>query len=387
MSESYWARRYDANPKLQAQLKASQDTLRQAEAELRDFEATPQQAEVDNRFRLNTRYEGQKSSRSRNVVQDLGDNWVEQPGQVPSPGGSEVTLFNGQWLSKNQLNNEAPAVVTTDNRARPEDASQPGTAKPGQPVIVFGGGKPTGDVQAQPKAPEVAQGSTKAKLVESRQATVTADEEMVRSGRHADETVLRYRTRLEEQAANQPALADKGSAIGLRTDDVFSADLDILPFAPDSQAQAATAAAPGGVAAPTGLASLQLELPKHEEDFYQVYRFSTPRGEVEITAWAVSENLLTRLLELAAVLVAVGVLGWCVRLARAGRFAGLWGATGSTLMICVGLLALLFGVLPMAGLTALVAGIAVKIRRAAAGAPACGSAAAGQPITAEVVPR
>jgi hypothetical protein len=416
MSQFQSARSYDANPNLKAQLKASEDALRRGKAELRDFEAAPQQAEMDNRFRLNTRYEGQKSSRSRNVVQDLGGNWFGQPGQAPAPGSGEANSFNNQWLDSSQLNNNATVVVTTDGRAMPEQAGQagqPGGAKPGQPVIVFGG-KCAGELQAQPKAPEVAQGTVKAELAEAGQATVTTDEETGRSGHRADDTVLRYQNRLEQQASRHPAVATTGSAVGLSAGDAFSADLDILPFAPESQAQAATraesavdvdallaavsrrvqpggqreiavrgaTAVPAGVAAPTGLASLQLQLPEHEEDFYQVYRFSTPRGEVEITAWAVSDNLLTRLLEVAAVLVAVGVLGYLVRLARAGRFARLWGATGSTLMVCVGLLALLFGILPVAGLAALVAGIAIKVRRAAAR-----SAAAGQPIKAEVVQR
>ncbi len=169
-----------------------------------------------------------------------------------------------------------------------------------------------------------------------------------------------------------------------------AADLALASLAFSSDGRTIATAAGDGPALATGLVSLELQLPQHDDDFYQVYRFTTPGGEAQITAWAVSESLLTRLLRLAALVAAVAVLAYLVRLASAGRLAVLWGAGGSTLMICVGLLALIFGILPVAGLIALVAGIAIKVRRAMARSAAAQSAAtqpaaAAEPITAEAV--
>ncbi len=378
MTDFQASRSYDANPNLQAQLQANNDALVQAERELAQVKVAPERDEMDNRYRLNAAFEQQEGSRSKNVVQDLGGNWLEVPQQPQPPAGGPQMGFNNQWLNSNQLEN--PALF--HRIAGPKDDGRPATGKPGGPLIVTGTA-PTAQMNAQPEAPEVAQGQAKAKLLVDSSRSMTGKSEARRSDRgEVDETVLRYQNRLEQQGAGQPAITSMdGSDVavgGIDTERLFSADLDI-PFAA-GQAQAAGTAAPGGATLPTGLASLQLQLPQHDDRFYQVYRFSTPRGEVEITAWAVSESLLTRLVQLAAVLVAVAVLAVLVRLGRAGRLDWLWGTVGSWVMICLGLLALLLGILPGAGLAALVAGIAIKIRRAAARA-----APAEQAIPAEVV--
>ena len=115
-------------------------------------------------------------------------------------------------------------------------------------------------------------------------------------------------------------------------------------------------------AAPTGLASLDFQLPQRG----QLYQFITPRGEVEITAQAVSSNMMTKLQRLAIALVAILAIGFALRLARQDGVGPLGGPGAITLMICLGVLSVLTGVLPIAGLVLFLSGLVLKIRRAAA---------------------
>ncbi len=396
---------YAPNATLQAQLESNDLVLQQAQREIEQLDVAPEPLDTDNRFRLNARYEGQKASRSRNVVQDLGGNFSGVDQQAPSGERGEMVLFNGRWLYSNQLDNPAldprqaveqtgPAVVREEN--------MPVGGKPGGTAVQFKGRKSGPGVQGrQPSAPEVAQGTAKSQLVEdySRQMTESVD----RRPGYGDQrdAALRYQQKLQQRTGGEQgyqifgrATADAGDRLSVGMPSVV---LDVplaadgqtvagVAFSPDGQTIAAGAS--DGVVLPTGLASLELQLPEHDDDFYQVYRFTTPRGEVEITAWAVSENLLTRLLRLAGVVAALVVLACFVRLARAGWFAWLGGPGGSTLLICAGLLGLLLGILPAAGLVVLVAGIVIKIRRAvtrSANRAAARSVGTARPITAEVV--
>jgi len=137
-----------------------------------------------------------------------------------------------------------------------------------------------------------------------------------------------------------------------------------------------TAAAAAQVApAATGLASLDVELPMRG----QLYRFTTPGGDVEITAQAASRDTLLYLGQVAAVLAVVLVVWAMVRLARAGRLAWLASPGGSTLLIVLGILGVFVGVLPVLALAAFVAGVVLKVRRAS-------RRRTTQAVTAELVP-
>jgi hypothetical protein len=109
----------------------------------------------------------------------------------------------------------------------------------------------------------------------------------------------------------------------------------------------------------TGLASLDFELPTRGA----LYRFTTPRGEVEVTARTVSKGLLQRLIEIAVVLAVVLVAWYASRLIGAGPFGWFAGRTGSTLLICLGALSFCGGALPVLGLAALVTGCGLKVHR------------------------
>ena len=123
-----------------------------------------------------------------------------------------------------------------------------------------------------------------------------------------------------------------------------------------------TEGVPAKKAAATGMASLDFELPTGGV----LYRFTTPRGDKpEITARNVSNELLIRLGEMAFVVVALLVIWSVAKLARRGGFRWTAQPSGSTVLICVGLLSLCGGVLPVLGLLVAITGCGLKIHRAA----------------------
>ena len=131
---------------------------------------------------------------------------------------------------------------------------------------------------------------------------------------------------------------------------------------------------------PAGLASLDVQLPMRGV----VYRFTTPGGDVKITARAVPSRLINRLIQAGLILAVVLVVLGAVRLRRRLGFHWLAGRTGSWCLLLVGLLSLC--VFPVIGLAAIVAGIVVKIHRIGSGdftPPTPGLQT--EPLTPEVV--
>jgi hypothetical protein len=136
-----------------------------------------------------------------------------------------------------------------------------------------------------------------------------------------------------------------------------------------------------GTALPTGLASLDVALPTRGV----TYCFTTPGGEVEITARAVPNDLVRTLTTAALTLVALVAALLLIRVVRRGAFAWLARPIASWCLIVVGLIVLL--IFPVIGLAALLSGIWMTLsrviaRRASAATPA----AEAQPPTAEPAP-
>jgi hypothetical protein len=132
-----------------------------------------------------------------------------------------------------------------------------------------------------------------------------------------------------------------------------------LGAVPAARGAGVTAPAQAGLL-PAGLASLDVELPRRGV----VYRFTTPKGDVEITARAVSRELTERTGQAVLAAVIFLVILWFVWLVRRGRFQWLTGRVGSWCLIAVGLL--LLCILPLLGLVAVCGGVTAKLRRVAA---------------------
>ncbi len=134
---------------------------------------------------------------------------------------------------------------------------------------------------------------------------------------------------------------------------------------------------PGGgalPAAPAGLASLDFELPTNT-DLYEVYRFTTPRGEAELTARNISTSAVSRLLSLVAIAAACVVLWIVFSLIRRGALGWFRHPLGAALLLLAGLLMLCDGLLPVIAVAAIIAGfwlfiawMVARVRRSAAAA-------------------
>jgi hypothetical protein len=108
-----------------------------------------------------------------------------------------------------------------------------------------------------------------------------------------------------------------------------------------------------------GLTSLNVELPTRG----RLFCFTTPRGETEITARCVSNNLLQRLTQVGATIAALLALWIVVRWIRRGGLSGVARPIGSTLLIVFGLLSICGGLFPVVGVLAIFTGCGLKMRR------------------------
>jgi hypothetical protein len=108
----------------------------------------------------------------------------------------------------------------------------------------------------------------------------------------------------------------------------------------------------------THLASLDVELPSRGQEFF----FTTPRGEVQIVAYGVSQPHISRLTQLLAVALGVVVLYVLYRILLRVVPTVLRTIAGAVLLILLGLLSLIAMTFPVFGLVALVVGTVQLIR-------------------------
>lgn len=357
--------------------------LQQAQQEISQRERPPAQpAEFDNRARFNEWFEGQKNARARNVTKEVGANWDMAQ---PQPEAANPTPFNTLWLDKNKIANPLPeqegdkklqrllpdssggtGLPRSGGKGRSSDALPQGQPGPGMPVMppmmpghaVAVEGRPTTQQPAPADQPHRAGRSAEAKedvlqryqekhrQMQQKDMPQSSTEELRRFP--AEVAELSKKPGGAEQSAQQPAQAALGAP-------AFSADA-ARPVA--GQADGAVAVWP----VPTGLASLAVDLPLRGD----VYLFTTPQGDVEITARAADWRMLLKCGQVAAVAVALLLVFLLVRIAQGGRLEWMTGRGGSTALICFGLLAVVFGVVVLPGVAALAAGLTLKVRRAIA---------------------
>ena len=334
-------------------------TLKEAESQSTtqgDFEQVA--GEADNRGNLNRLYEGQETRRSKNVVNELGANFdaTTQPQQQPQANqgdtahqGDTAQEFNNKWFLKNNL-----------NRQDDKPQAQPGQMQQFRGVV--GVNTPAKDAAptqtaAQPANPEVAQGKAKAEL----QSQVEESKKQFGAKQDADfGRVSRYQQKLAKQGGQQQGQPGGGGLGGgqpampqqpLPADN----DVELRNNSLNDNSAGFEEAFAHGVSPTSGLASLDFALPERG----RVFRFATPRGEIELTARAVSGELVERFRQLALALVAALVLLLVYRVLRRGWFAT---RLGSTLAIVGGLISLCAGLLPGIGLVALIGGTLCKAR-------------------------
>jgi hypothetical protein len=283
--------------------------LRQAEQQAQLELGQQQAAQPDNRQRLNEYFfrKEQEIERSKNVVTDLASNFDAALGQ-PAPQNGAV---NRGWFEQNKLQSAdsrplaEPRLRSRDDRLGAADGAQRGRYLRGGQQLAD---QPDAASQPPQALPQIA-GMKEVDELERRLDRESAKED--RGGARQSQ-LRRYQESLEQSAAQSgpvPGAEQLGFAPAGRGPQAggFSGGAPGPGQAALPQRQAN---APFGALAPSsgeqlalvtaGLASLDVQLPERGE----LYRFTTPRGAVEITARAVPTDTLNRLSRLLLVLVA-----------------------------------------------------------------------------------
>ncbi|MBU0639937.1 MAG: hypothetical protein KKB50_13795 [Planctomycetes bacterium] len=338
--------RFDSNVNLQQENISNLRVIRRGEQQLQQFDQRPaQQRELEfNRDRLNDLFDAQVTNRARNLVQNLPGNFEEAPQPEAGQQMQSQERFDREWIASAQLGQAA-----ADSQAALSRDQVDREARLKIPTVKRSKGM-------QPQAPEVAQRKLEDQIM-PQQAVGRGRRGMMGGGRagaraSTDELAERYQQQLQQSAqAREPSL---------------QAGINVLP-APGGEPDASRGSQSGlgrgsglspsdSVGAATGLVSLPVEFPTRGV----VYNFTTPRGQVAITARAVSQHSLMMGWRLGAVLLMI-VIG-CAIYQLARRRAAI-GSTGTTAMIAVGIASALSGVLPVAGLVLVVIGGVAKSRR------------------------
>ena len=177
-----------------------------------------------------------------------------------------------------------------------------------------------------------------------------------------DEAMSRYQQqRLQQQRQQREVQEADRDAYDQRGDDTLELEGLQLRLADSSRVTSA------GLAGEPSLASLAFEFPVRGV----AYRFTTPRGEVAITARAVSDRSVDTMKRLGLVLLALAIYAGLYKFVeristrRAGYFLQPEGkrkaARISILLVFLGVVSAVGGVLPVIGIVAVIAGVVIWI--------------------------
>lgn len=404
----------------------NESLLYEAEQRAQSELAQQQRGEVtDNRSRLNYAWGKQDVTRSKNVVSELGSNF-DGTAQNDSGKTKGDDALNPAFLEQNKLRTESEKDGKDSGAIAGKPGAQSGEAAEGkgqgryfrgianQPNDQSGGGQQGQGQSADGgrKAPEIAAKKELDELQQKFQQEADGRETGRRLSGDRAQQLQRYQQNLEQndrQAQSQynyatPNLPAGGQPMngqpgyGVPQAGSGGGGFGMQPNLPGSGPPRGAGGMPGGGGMPSGqtaqipmppapvttnefhaqlpgrpqaaaedlsqvaagLASLDVRLPERGK----LYRFTTPRGDLEIVARAVPVVVLHRLLGLAVVLGAILVL-WLLGREKSRR---VWAAIFRSLafavvLIVAGLFSVIVGIFPVAGLIALVAGIVLLILR------------------------
>ena len=365
------------NDKLDLNLKSNDDLQHEAARQLAELDKREQEAAVvDNSGNMWRSYNDQRNNRATNIVQDSGTNFS---GTVAQPGGQQAGdgKFSAGWLEQNKL-----AAQPEKNAGLKAKENVTGDAYSSQS---WEGRQQTkrSFTERQPQAARFSKGKADVAQPSDELQSQADNMQLESGGKDQRALALRYQQRLQQQGQAQPSArpADMpGTVTGPQS--------TLKPA--EGSAQTTTAAgedrerglsyrlttafteADAGRTGhgdvyesvsfqDTGLASLtEVELPRPSRG-YRTYQFTTPQGDVAITARAVSGRTVDSAKRLGLLVLAVVAAWWIGRLVRRRSWSGIAPRLASTLLVVLGAAGMLFGVTPLFALAALVAGIVWKV--------------------------
>jgi hypothetical protein len=316
---------------------------------------------VDNRLQLNLFCSDQDNAISRNLVNEQSDNF-DTTVSHSEDGESEQRQgqVQRQWIDAYNLRNESrdQKSLEKDGKARIQlksekrkDSDVVGDKLKGYSLRVMPkGGTQRPDGAATP-ADEIQQrdgqqlGAGAAKVDRFEQRLAEQNKRLPTSG--AVQLLNSPQQRVDRSMDDvEGAIVDANATFGLdafqrlRIHDVRRGGLGGGGLGDDMFGEA------------TGFASLDVQLPQRGTE----YRFTTPRGNIEIQARAIDNSLWLRAKKLAIVAGLILLVAFCVRIIRSVN-ERILGPKLAMLLIIIGLLMLVLGVAPVLGGIALVVGI------------------------------
>ncbi len=336
-----------SNERLRENLDSNARVLEAANQEIEELENQNVQT-TDNRERLNAFYGQQQNALARNSVTRLGGNFAAgKPTSENGPAQVDTgTLFDRAWFGP------------SGQSASPADSR-----------------KPQGGLPGKDAAP------AKKRLQDEQSFRVQQQMKMPAEGDAAKQVFEGPRPQTERQPPDQSGSRGRNRALGTKSE-LNRAYMDKIqqqaamsqqgqngvasvlptPQQDGEQLEGAQAAGQATVQAPpqqglAGLASLEFELPHRGQTFY----FTTPRGNVTISARPLRRELSQRLVNflwLVGILAALVVIVAVVRRisgSRAGRIA-------SVVLLCgVGLLMIILLTFPLFGVAMFFGGILLAV--------------------------
>ncbi len=285
--------------------------------------------ETDNRGRLHAYFEAQGNTLVTNEVVRLDANFA-QPAAEPAAPVKAEELFDQQWLEPRGRGRTARETDLQEKRAEPDAPAQPPQSGQASPL-----GRVESDVsrRAQQRSPRgrapgddaAAQQVFRGELAPpADQADEQVPHERLDEWAGTKESLKRaYSDKIEQQLAEDATLAQTQTGQSVPPDargrnaamgePLTLGDADTGPESPY------TADTSEQVAGRVGLASLDFQLPQRGTTYY----FTTPRGNVELSARPINNRLLRQLADFGQLvaLVVVTLGGWWLvqQITRFGR--------------------------------------------------------------------
>ncbi len=328
--ESQTYRQQPKSAKLQAQFQANSNVLSQAN-QLANQATQDRGVEFGNRESLGKNYNLQQNGSSKGVVIQLDNNFAaEQSSSQPS----QVVQFDTSWLGIHDVDKKRNDAEAEKKPALELAESDEQAQKRSRPLQI-------GQLAPQNlSTPDISRGL-------KAQTNVPMQQEVAPS--RAKDASQRYLERLQSAQEGQQIVDMPSRQIDESLNEAMRAGL-----ADNVNMQTEGKPLTAGY-----LASLDVALPERG----QVYYFSTPRGELELSAQSVSHDLTRRVWAIVTILT-VCASAWivakvCQNLACATQLRHLVAVA----LICVALFSLTTMTLPVWGFVAAVVSLAMVVKR------------------------
>ncbi len=408
------------NAELRRQLEANTAALKQAQDQLSKLQgqAAPAAEGLGNRWQVTQLFNSQTNDRSYNVVDELGANFsmTPQPAAAAKPPAAEARAgrpldFDADWFLRNQLDEYAAKDKSLGNSQLPlpfADAAGKNpqgfsAGKAGEPAMMAGPQPFAGQGESESFADD--QGGRPALRPE--ESPMSADDRLLGDYR---QQVERYNQKLQQQAqfdlsypeSGNPQVGGRGLGGGRGDQRGFDFARPIAPsfglpaqqpnarqMSPEAETatsqlsreviQPQTNTLQGSVAQasprfqggaglvfpvpqPAYLASLDVELPTRGRE----YLFTTPGGQVELSARTLTEESIARWQTILA-LLGLALFTWLAMRfirRRLGTRSGRRLLLG--ILLATGITSLIIGWLPVYGILCLIAAAGLLMNRAQA---------------------